>query len=45
MPPGEEASVPACEAYLHALGELTKSLPPVALVASGETSAVISTEI
>eukprot|EP00045_Choanoeca_perplexa_P015906 m.206806 g.206806 ORF g.206806 m.206806 type:complete len:938 (-) comp17113_c0_seq1:1520-4333(-) len=44
-PPPEGAPLTQCEAYVQTLAELTKELPPCALVADGEKTSVISTDI
>eukprot|EP00730_Choanoeca_flexa_P006996 TRINITY_DN12262_c0_g1_i3.p1 TRINITY_DN12262_c0_g1~~TRINITY_DN12262_c0_g1_i3.p1 ORF type:complete len:937 (+),score=236.23 TRINITY_DN12262_c0_g1_i3:83-2893(+) len=44
-PPKDGAPVSECEAYIQTLSELTKELPPCALVADGEKTSVISTDI
>jgi len=44
-PPPEGSPLTQCEAYMQTLAELTKDLPPCALVADGEKTSVISTSI
>jgi hypothetical protein len=44
-PPPEGSPLTQCEAYIQTMAELTKELPPCALVADGEKTSVISTAI